>query len=76
MARTVEYIEEYLRSHHGIVRAPLSYVIWKTTSVQTYDDNSKYATPDDEIITRMLHLPPDKNRLHDEESALEEQVEE
>ena len=23
-----------------------------------------YVTPDNKIITRMLHLPPDKNKLH------------
>ena len=26
-------------------------------------------TPDSEMIVRMLHLPPEKNRLHNEQSA-------
>ena len=34
-----------------------------------YGDYPKYVTPDNEVIARMLHLPPEKNRLHNEQSA-------
>ena len=34
------------------MRAPLAYVIRKTNSVKIYGDYPKYATPDDEIVTR------------------------
>ena len=47
---------------------PLSYLIRKTITVQNYGGYSRYATPDDEMIARMLHLPLDKNRLHYEQS--------
>ena len=58
-----------LRSHWGVVRAPLAYVIRKTIIVLIYGDYPKYATPENEMITRMLHLPPDKNKLHNEQSV-------
>ena len=64
----MESTVEYLRSHCG-VRAPLAYNIRKIIIVQTYGDYLMYATPDDEMITRMLHLPPDKNKLHNKQSA-------
>ena len=35
----------------------------KPIKVQTYDDYSKCADPDDKMITSMLHLHPDKNKL-------------
>ena len=69
MAGTMESIKEYLRSYCGIIRATLAYIIRKTITVQTYGDYPTYATPDDEIIARILHQPPDKGRLHDEQSA-------
>ena len=47
MARMMEFIEEYLRSHCPVMRAPLASVIRKTVTVQTYGN-------DDEIIARML----------------------
>ena len=65
----IESIKEYIRSCHGDVRMPLVYIIRKTILVQTYVDYPTYATLDDEMITSMLHLPPDKNRLHNEQSA-------
>ena len=40
-----------------------------TITVQTYGDYPMYATPDNEMITRMLHLPSDKNKVHNEQSA-------
>ena len=40
----------------------------KTIIVQTYDDYPMYVTPDDETITRMLHLLSDKNKVHNEQS--------
>ena len=33
---TIEAIEEYLRLHHGAMRAPFAYIIGKTIVVQTY----------------------------------------
>ena len=49
--------------------APLAYIIRKTITVQIYGDYPKYAAPDNEMITMILHLPPDKNRLHDGQSG-------
>ena len=40
-----------------------------TKTVQTYGEYPTYATSDDKMITRMLHLPPDKNRLLNEQSV-------
>ena len=65
MAGMMEFIEEYLRSCDGVVRASLAFVIRKAIK----GDYPKYVTLDDEMNARMLHLPPDKNRLHDEQSA-------
>ena len=69
MAGTMECIKEYLRSHYSVIRAPFVYVIRKTTSVQFCGNLSKYSTPDNEMITRILHPPTDKNRLHNEQRA-------
>ena len=52
-----------------VIRAPLAYIIRKTILVQTYGDNPKYATPDNEMIARMLHLPQDKNKLLSKQDA-------
>ena len=38
MVGTMETIKDYLRSHHGVMRAPLANVIRKTIVVQTYGD--------------------------------------
>ena len=54
--------------HCSVIRAPLAHVIRKTITVQVYDDFSKYATPNDEMIVRMLYLSPDKNKLHNKRS--------
>ena len=62
-AGMMEAIEEYLRSCHGVMRAPLAYIIRKTILVQTYGEYPKYATPDNEMIARILHLPPDKDKI-------------
>ena len=64
MVGMMEAIKEYLRSCQGIVRAPLAYVIRKMLIVQTYGDYPLYATPGDEIIARMLHLPADQNMIY------------
>ena len=69
MADTKESMEKYLRSHHGVVRAPLAYIIRKTIMVQVYDDYSKYVSPDDKMIAMMLHQPPDKSKLHNKQSV-------
>ena len=61
MAGTMKVIEEYLRSCQGRIMAPLAYIIKKTKLVQTYGDYCKYATTDDKMIAKMLHLPLDKN---------------
>ena len=34
------------------------------TTVQVYGEYPKYVAPDNEMITRMLYLRPDKNKLH------------
>ena len=60
MARTMKSIKEYLRSCCDVMRAPLAYVINKTIIDQIYGDYPKYVTPD---------LPPDKNKLHNEQSG-------
>ena len=59
----METIKEYLRSCHGVVRVLLAHVIKKTILVLTYGDYPKYVVPDNEMIIRMLHLPPDKNKI-------------
>ena len=46
MAGMMKAIIEYLRSHHGVLRKPLAYVIRKTILVQTYGDYPKCATPE------------------------------
>ena len=37
--------------------------------MQTYGDYPTHAIPDDKMVTKMLHLPSDKNKLHNEQSA-------
>ena len=66
---TMKAIKEFLRSYHGFVRGPPVYFIRKTITVQVYGDYPKCVTPDDEMIARMLHIPPDKKKLHNEQSA-------
>ena len=51
-----------------VVRAPLGYIIRKIIIVQTYGDHPLYATPDVELIARMLHLPADKNTTYNKQS--------
>ena len=58
MAGMMEAIKENLRSHCFVIMAPLAYIIRKAITVKIYG-----------VITRMLHLPPDKNRQHNEQSA-------
>ena len=48
---------------------PLACIIRKTIIVETYGDYPMYAAPDDKMIARMLHLPPDKNKLLLEKDA-------
>ena len=48
MAGTKEAIEKYPRSCHGVLRAPLAYVIRKYVLVGTYGDDHYYATSDKE----------------------------
>ena len=60
---TMKAIKKYLRSCHGDIRAPLAYIIWKTITVQNNGDYNLYATPDNKMIARMLHLSLEKNKL-------------
>ena len=69
MAGMMESINYYLRACHGVVKAPLAYVIRKTIPVQTHGDYPTYATPDDRMIARILHLPSHKNKLQLESSV-------
>ena len=69
MEGTMESIKEYLRSYHGVMRAPLAYIIRKTIIVQIYCDYHKYVSLDNAMIARMLHLPPDKNMMHNKQST-------
>ena len=66
MAGTMEAIEEL---HHGVMQAPLAHVIRKTITMQTYGNYPMYATPDNKMITRMLHLSPEKNKFLPEKDA-------
>ena len=43
-------------------------------TVQTMGDYPMYATPDDKWITRMLHLPLNKNKLLSEKDVQRVQV--
>ena len=52
-----------LRSHHGVEKPGLVYVVMKTITVQTYGDYTKYGTHHDKLINRILNLPPDKNKV-------------
>ena len=69
MAGMIEAIDEYMKLCHGVVRVPLAYIIMKSIIVQTDGEYPKYVTPDNQIITIILHLPPDMNRLHNEQST-------
>ena len=62
-AGTMEVIKENPRSHHGVLRAPLAYIIMKNIVIETCGNYFKYATSDDDLIARMLHLPPERNKL-------------
>ena len=69
MADTMKAIKEYFQSCCGVARAPLACIIRKIIAVQTYGDYPKYAIPENKIITRMLDLPLNKNKLQNEKSA-------
>ena len=64
MAGIMESIKEYLRSCHGVITVPVAYIIRKTLAVDTYGDSSNYMIPHGKMINRILHLPIDKNKLH------------
>ena len=68
MAGMMKAIKEYLRSSHGVIRAPLAYIVRKTVILNTCRNYAKCVTPD-EMIARMLHLLPDKNKLNNEQSV-------
>ena len=70
IAGMMESMEEYLRSYCGVVRKAHEYIIRKTWIVHVYGDYPKDATPpEDEMIARISHLSPNKNKLHDKQSA-------
>ena len=50
-------------------KSALTYIITKTMIDQNYGCDPNYVTPDNEMIAMMLHLPIDKNRLHNKKSA-------
>ena len=53
----IEGFEEYLRSCHHVIRAPLAYIMMKNTVVETYGDYPKYVTADNKTIaSRLMHL--------------------
>ena len=62
MAGMIESIKEYLRACHGVVKAPLAYIIRMTITVLINGDYPTYVTPDNKMIARMLHLPLNKNK--------------
>ena len=47
----------------------MAYIIRKTILVQIYGHNPMYATLDYEMITSILHLPQDMNKLLSEKNA-------
>ena len=68
-AGTMEAIKEYLRTYYVVMTAPLAYIIRNTITVQAHGDYPMYAITKDEMIDRMLQLPPDKNKLLPEKDA-------
>ena len=52
----MESIKKYQSYCHGVMKVPFAYKIRKAITVQTYGNYPKYATPDNEMITRMIHL--------------------
>ena len=50
----MDAIKEYLRSHHGIKRLPLAYIIRMTKAVQTYIIYPWHVTPNKKVITMVL----------------------
>ena len=72
MMGMMESIKEYLRSCHGVVTSPLAYVIRKTITDHVGGDYPKNVTPDDKMITRMLHPPQDKKKLHNEQVHIQQ----
>ena len=59
----MEAIDEYLRSHLGVIRASLVYIIRRTILVQTYGDNPMCVTSHNEMVARMLHIPPERKKV-------------
>ena len=53
LAGTMESIKEYLRACHGVIKAPLVYIIRNLVTVHNYVYYHMYATPDYEMIARM-----------------------
>ena len=64
MAETMKAIKEFLRSLHHLIGDLLAYITKKFLKVHTYDDYPKYVTSDNEMIARILHLPPVKNKAN------------
>ena len=69
MARTTEAMKVYVRSCQGVMRTPLAYIVRKTKIVETYGDYDKYKTTENEMIARVIHLPPDRKKLIPEKDA-------
>ena len=45
----------------------MAYMIRETIAVQTYGDYPTYATSDEEMVTSVLHLPSDKNKMNNKQ---------
>ena len=59
MAGTMENIKEYLRLYHGVMRAPLAYVIRKTILVYTCCDYPQNVTSNNDMIASHLMTKTD-----------------
>lgn len=54
--KTMESIQEYLRSYLGEQKIPLAYVVRKDEDVPAIDPDGSYATVQDEMIARAKHF--------------------
>ena len=61
--KTMEAIDEYLRSVLGERKIPLAYVVRKNDSIPDDDDDVIYPTIQDEMIARAPHYTPAANNV-------------
>ena len=69
MASMMEVINNQFRSCHGVGKVPLTYIIRKIIVIETCGTYLWYATLDDKMIVRILHLLKEQKSLHIEEIA-------